>query len=66
MKYMRGNRATGSLQKGRKPWRSETQKRTEAFGFQAVAADQPPEVVETARGDVNVTSIDSFSYGSRL
>jgi hypothetical protein len=39
MKYMRGNRATGSLQKVRKPWRSETQKRTEILGFQAVTAD---------------------------
>ena len=57
MKYMRGNRATGSLQKVRKPWRSETQKRTEAFGFQAVTADQPPEVVETARGNIGVKAL---------
>jgi hypothetical protein len=66
MKYMRGSRATGSLQKGRKPWRSEAHKRTEAFGFQAVTADQAPEVVETARGEVFVMSKDIFGYGSRL
>jgi hypothetical protein len=66
MKYMRGNWATGSLQRGRKPWRSEAHKRTEAFGFQAVTVGQPPEVVKTARGEVIVTNFDICFYGSKL
>jgi len=42
MKYTRGNQATDSHQKGRKPWRPKAQKRTETFGFQGWSWQSTP------------------------